>query len=72
MIQRASAAAPKEVTTVRTSIGGDSVNEQATRDPRSSERVAEAVRRALLLVGPAENAYDERPDEETIAELVLK
>lgn len=36
--------------------------EQPTDLPRS--RVAEAVRRALLLVGPAESSYDERPVED--------
>ena len=50
---------------MRTSIGGD-MHEQPTRDPKSSERVAEAVRRALLLVGPAESS--ERQEADAVAE----
>jgi hypothetical protein len=45
-----------------------SSQDQTTRDPKS-ERVAEAVRHALSLVGPPENAYDENPEEDAIAEL---
>lgn len=54
---------------MRTAIGSDTLNVQTTRDPKASARVAEAVRRALLLVGPAESAYDERLAEDEIEEL---
>jgi hypothetical protein len=57
---------------VRSSIGGDSLHEQPTRDQKSFDRVTDAVRRALLLVGPPESSYDERPDEDAIAELATK
>lgn len=36
-----------------------------------SERVAEAVRRALLLVGPSENGVERLPDESAVEEPAL-
>jgi hypothetical protein len=43
------------------------MSEQTTRDPLS-ERVAETVRRALLLVGPSEHGIERIADEEPAEE----
>jgi hypothetical protein len=45
---------------------------ESIRVSAAASDVADAVRRALLLVGPPESSYDERPDEDAIAELVTK